>query len=60
MKRFLLDWRVKSMSGAAPAQLFYLDDRQTFHKDIEWLADDPAPVILVSANHREVTALTKE
>jgi hypothetical protein len=46
------------MLGAAPAQLFYLDDRSTFQKDIEWLAADSAPAILVSANHREVTSLT--
>jgi len=30
----VLDWRTKPMLGAAPAQLFYLDDRPTFQADV--------------------------
>eukprot|EP00930_Biecheleria_cincta_P033382 TRINITY_DN23122_c0_g1_i1.p1 TRINITY_DN23122_c0_g1~~TRINITY_DN23122_c0_g1_i1.p1 ORF type:complete len:936 (+),score=174.35 TRINITY_DN23122_c0_g1_i1:98-2905(+) len=55
---FVLDWRIQGFGAlGAGGHSFYLDDRVAFQEDVAWLVQDPAKVLQVSMNHREIGAL---
>ncbi|CAE8610842.1 unnamed protein product, partial [Polarella glacialis] len=55
---FVLDWRVRALGAGIglASQSWHLDDRVAFQADLGWLVQDPAKVLLVSMNHREIQA----